>query len=220
MTLTFQDDRASLTLSGGPSPLDFDLSKVPGPEAASRLRALTLGLAERLCSLERQLAGKRGWRWGGVGGVSHLLSGPPTRASISAFPQLRRRRHPPAPARAPGRWALSTSCQVRPVTRTWIGARFPQSKAQPPEEGSMCVALGSRWIQEPPLPVSPRPGSSERWPWTWGQEMVPRRVSHQPRLQEVPRHPCLLCPGFSPSTPIMPPPLLSQEETRWWCRLR
>ncbi|XP_020936891.1 protein PAXX isoform X2 [Sus scrofa] len=96
VTLTFQDDRASLTLSGGPSPLDFDLSKVPGPEAASRLRALTLGLAERLCSLERQLAG------------------PPTRASISAFPQLRRRRHPPAPARAPGRWALSTSCQ------TWI----------------------------------------------------------------------------------------------------
>ncbi|XP_020936892.1 protein PAXX isoform X3 [Sus scrofa] len=56
VTLTFQDDRASLTLSGGPSPLDFDLSKVPGPEAASRLRALTLGLAERLCSLERQLA--------------------------------------------------------------------------------------------------------------------------------------------------------------------
>ncbi|XP_020936902.1 protein PAXX isoform X13 [Sus scrofa] len=51
-----RDDRASLTLSGGPSPLDFDLSKVPGPEAASRLRALTLGLAERLCSLERQLA--------------------------------------------------------------------------------------------------------------------------------------------------------------------
>ncbi|XP_020936899.1 protein PAXX isoform X10 [Sus scrofa] len=95
-SLAALDDRASLTLSGGPSPLDFDLSKVPGPEAASRLRALTLGLAERLCSLERQLAG------------------PPTRASISAFPQLRRRRHPPAPARAPGRWALSTSCQ------TWI----------------------------------------------------------------------------------------------------
>ncbi|XP_047624966.1 protein PAXX isoform X1 [Phacochoerus africanus] len=56
VTLTFQDDRASLTLSGGPSPLDFDLSKVPGLEAASRLRALTLGLAERVCSLERQLA--------------------------------------------------------------------------------------------------------------------------------------------------------------------
>lgn len=73
MTLTFQDDRASLTLSGGPSPLDFDLSKVPGPEAASRLRALTLGLAERLCSLERQLAGKRGWWWGGWGG-SHIFS--------------------------------------------------------------------------------------------------------------------------------------------------
>ncbi|XP_020936900.1 protein PAXX isoform X11 [Sus scrofa] len=55
-SLAALDDRASLTLSGGPSPLDFDLSKVPGPEAASRLRALTLGLAERLCSLERQLA--------------------------------------------------------------------------------------------------------------------------------------------------------------------
>ncbi|XP_057579064.1 protein PAXX isoform X2 [Hippopotamus amphibius kiboko] len=50
------EDRASLTLSGGPSALEFGLSKVPGPEAASRLQALTLGLAERVCSLERQLA--------------------------------------------------------------------------------------------------------------------------------------------------------------------
>lgn len=56
VTLTLREDRASLTLSGGPKVLDFDLSKVPGPEAASRLQALTLGLAERVCSLEQRLA--------------------------------------------------------------------------------------------------------------------------------------------------------------------
>ncbi|XP_027792169.2 protein PAXX isoform X1 [Marmota flaviventris] len=56
VTLSFQEDRASLTLSGGPSTLVFDLSKVPGIEAAPRLQALTLGLAERVCSLEKQLA--------------------------------------------------------------------------------------------------------------------------------------------------------------------
>ncbi|ELR62712.1 hypothetical protein M91_20563, partial [Bos mutus] len=56
VTLTLQEDRASLTLSGGPSALELDLSKVPGPEAASRLQTLTLGLAERVCSLERRLA--------------------------------------------------------------------------------------------------------------------------------------------------------------------
>ncbi|XP_043326159.1 protein PAXX isoform X8 [Cervus elaphus] len=50
------EDRASLTLSGGPSALELDLSKVPGPEAASRLQALTLDLAERVCSLEQRLA--------------------------------------------------------------------------------------------------------------------------------------------------------------------
>ncbi|XP_070312261.1 protein PAXX isoform X1 [Odocoileus virginianus] len=56
VTLTVQEDRASLTLSGGPSALELDLSKVPGPEAASRLQALMLGLAERVCSLEQRLA--------------------------------------------------------------------------------------------------------------------------------------------------------------------
>ena len=61
VTLTLQEDRASLTLSGGPSALELDLSKVPGPEAASRLQALTLGLAERVCSLEQRLAGRWGW---------------------------------------------------------------------------------------------------------------------------------------------------------------
>ncbi|XP_057355256.1 protein PAXX isoform X6 [Manis pentadactyla] len=55
-SLATLEDRASLTLSGGPKVLDFDLSKVPGPEAASRLQALTLGLAERVCSLEQRLA--------------------------------------------------------------------------------------------------------------------------------------------------------------------
>ncbi|KAM9642527.1 protein PAXX isoform 2-T2 [Trichechus inunguis] len=56
VTLTLQEDIASLTLSGGPWTLTFDLSKVPGPEAAPRLQALTLGLAERVCRLERRLA--------------------------------------------------------------------------------------------------------------------------------------------------------------------
>ncbi|XP_014637854.1 PREDICTED: protein PAXX isoform X3 [Ceratotherium simum simum] len=55
-SLAALEDRGSLTLSGGPLALDFDLSKVPGQEAASRLQALTLGLAERVCSLERRLA--------------------------------------------------------------------------------------------------------------------------------------------------------------------
>ncbi|XP_031306861.1 protein PAXX isoform X2 [Camelus dromedarius] len=59
-SLAALEDGASLTLSGGPSVLGFDLSKVPGPEAASRLQALTLGLAERVCSLERRLAAAAG----------------------------------------------------------------------------------------------------------------------------------------------------------------
>lgn len=58
VTFTLLEDGASLTLSGGPLALDLNLSKVPGPEAASRLQALTLGLAERICSLERQLTGE------------------------------------------------------------------------------------------------------------------------------------------------------------------
>nr|XP_021546706.1 protein PAXX isoform X4 [Neomonachus schauinslandi] len=57
VTFTLQEDGASLTLSGGPSALDFDLSKVPGPEAASRLQALTLSLAAQVCTLKSQLAG-------------------------------------------------------------------------------------------------------------------------------------------------------------------
>lgn len=58
VAFTLQEDAAaSLTLAGGPWALDFDLTKVPGPEAASRLQALTLGLAERVCSLERRLTG-------------------------------------------------------------------------------------------------------------------------------------------------------------------
>lgn len=62
VAFTLQEDAgASLTLTGGPWALDFNLSKVPGPEAASRLQALTLGLAERVCSLEQRLTG-------GVGG--------------------------------------------------------------------------------------------------------------------------------------------------------
>ncbi|XP_032979994.1 protein PAXX isoform X3 [Rhinolophus ferrumequinum] len=54
-SLAALEDGASLTVSGGPLALDLNLSKVPGPEAAPRLQALTLGLAERVCSLERRL---------------------------------------------------------------------------------------------------------------------------------------------------------------------
>ncbi|KAM6169745.1 protein PAXX [Rhynchocyon petersi] len=56
VNLSLQEDIASLTLSGGPLALTFDLSKVPGPEAAPRIQALTLGLAERVCQLEQQLS--------------------------------------------------------------------------------------------------------------------------------------------------------------------
>ncbi|XP_008840125.1 protein PAXX isoform X1 [Nannospalax galili] len=56
VTVHLKEDGASLTLSEDPSALAFDLSKVPGPEAATRLQALTLSLAERVCNLERQLA--------------------------------------------------------------------------------------------------------------------------------------------------------------------
>ncbi|XP_037654102.1 protein PAXX isoform X2 [Choloepus didactylus] len=56
VTLTLQEDRVTLTLSGGPSALTFDLSKVPGPEAAPRLQALTLCLADSVCRLEQRLA--------------------------------------------------------------------------------------------------------------------------------------------------------------------
>nr|XP_019612388.1 PREDICTED: protein PAXX isoform X2 [Rhinolophus sinicus] len=55
VAFTLQEDGASLTVSRGPLALDLNLSKVPGPEAATRLQALTLGLAERVCSLERRL---------------------------------------------------------------------------------------------------------------------------------------------------------------------
>ncbi|KAM4877861.1 protein PAXX [Thomomys bottae] len=60
VTVSMQEDQASLTLSGGPSAPAFDLARVPGPEAASRLQMLTLGLAERVCGLEKQLAAVAG----------------------------------------------------------------------------------------------------------------------------------------------------------------
>lgn len=56
VTVSLQEDRATMTLSGDTSALAFDLSKVPSLEAAPRLQALTLGLAERVCGLERRLA--------------------------------------------------------------------------------------------------------------------------------------------------------------------
>ncbi|XP_004613434.1 protein PAXX [Sorex araneus] len=56
VAFSLQEERASLTLSEGPSALHFELSKVPASEAASRIQALTLALAERVCSLEQRLA--------------------------------------------------------------------------------------------------------------------------------------------------------------------
>ncbi|EDL93584.1 similar to hypothetical protein MGC36831 (predicted), isoform CRA_f [Rattus norvegicus] len=56
VTVRLQEDRALMTLSGDTSALAFDLSKVPSPEAAPRLQALTLSLAEHVCNLERRLA--------------------------------------------------------------------------------------------------------------------------------------------------------------------
>ncbi|XP_055456422.1 protein PAXX isoform X2 [Psammomys obesus] len=56
VTVSLQEDRALMTLSGDTSALTFDLSKVPSQEAALRLQALTLSLAERVCNLERRLA--------------------------------------------------------------------------------------------------------------------------------------------------------------------
>ncbi|XP_005408627.1 PREDICTED: protein PAXX [Chinchilla lanigera] len=56
VALSLQEDSASLTLSGPLPTLTFDLSKVPGPEAVPRLQALTLDLAQRVCSLEQRLA--------------------------------------------------------------------------------------------------------------------------------------------------------------------
>ncbi|XP_075841527.1 protein PAXX isoform X1 [Microtus pennsylvanicus] len=56
VTVSLQEDRASMTLSGDTSALAFDLSKVPSPEAAPKLQALTLSLAERVYNLEKRLA--------------------------------------------------------------------------------------------------------------------------------------------------------------------
>ncbi|XP_044938696.1 protein PAXX isoform X3 [Mustela putorius furo] len=79
-SLAALEDQASLTLSGGPSALDFALSKVPGPEAASRLQALTLRLADQVCTLTRQLAGT-------VGGCAQSLhwAPPPLAPALWAF---------------------------------------------------------------------------------------------------------------------------------------
>ncbi|XP_031225212.1 protein PAXX isoform X2 [Mastomys coucha] len=56
VTVSLQEDRALMTLSGDTSAVAFDLSKVPSSEAAPRLQALTLSLAEHVCDLERRLA--------------------------------------------------------------------------------------------------------------------------------------------------------------------
>ncbi|XP_017833002.1 protein PAXX isoform X1 [Callithrix jacchus] len=110
VALTLQEDRASLTLSGGPSPLAFDLSKVPGPEAAPKLQALTLDLAQRVCSLERRLA------------AAEETAASPRKSSQPTAPQLflpgcgwdavsfRSHPHPVSPRpRSPERWPRTWS---------------------------------------------------------------------------------------------------------------
>lgn len=69
---------------------------------------------------------------------------------------------------------------------------FPRTRLRLQREdacGEGVVALELHRTQEPPsYPVSFRPGSSERRPWTRDQEAVSRRVPHQPGLQEVLTH--------------------------------
>ncbi|XP_066896360.1 protein PAXX isoform X4 [Kogia breviceps] len=113
-----------------------------------------------------------------------------------------------------------------------LEARFGLSAAEDITPRFSCCRGDGHQPQEElpaggPSALLTRPGSSERWPWTWGQEAVSGRVSHQPRLQEVPTHsPSFLCPGSIPGpcppfhTPMVSFPLLSQQETSWWCRLR
>lgn len=116
VTFTLQEDGATLSLSGGPSALGFDLSKVPGPEAASRLQALTLGLAERVCSLEQRLAG-------GVGGGGGSTPQPhwrrlPTPPFLPALPSCRGESYQLQDERsAGGASAVLTRCGPSPMTR-------------------------------------------------------------------------------------------------------
>ncbi|XP_027708546.1 protein PAXX isoform X3 [Vombatus ursinus] len=57
VSLTLKDDSSvHLTISREAETLTFNLSKVPSPDAAPRLQALMLRLAEQVCRLERQLA--------------------------------------------------------------------------------------------------------------------------------------------------------------------
>ena len=161
-----------------------------------------------------------GWQVGGGGNPQPGLTKVPQAgpAFLLSTPQLlQRRRRPPAPGRAPGRRGLISSYQVRPVTcdSGWGRADCSGTQEQASKSRERLYPCGrGSWARglaglrsPPPTSCFPRPRSSERWPWTWGQEAVSRGVSHQPRLQEVPpRPPSLLCPGSSmdpahPSTP-------------------
>lgn len=215
--LTLQEDRASLTLSGGPSALTFDLSKVPGPEAASRLQALTLGLAKCVWSLERRLAGRiggghlipslgspalapaPGTQWG-----SHGLSSPAAEET-AASP-----RKSPRPA-GPQLFLPGKACT--PVTQVGLCALIWNSvspeQASCSRESACLFGKGCGWdaarFRSLLILFSPRPRYPERWPWTWGQEAVSRRVAHQPWVQEVPAHRPLPAPGVQPWIPPLSP---------------
>ncbi|KAL4689335.1 hypothetical protein H8959_012126 [Pygathrix nigripes] len=186
VALTLQEDRASLTLSGGPSALAFDLSKVPGPEAASRLQALTLGLAKRVWSLERRLAAAE---------------------ETAASP-----RKSPRPAGSqrflPGK-ACTPVTQVGLCALIWNSVSPEQASCS--RENACLFGEGCGWgaarFRSVPMLFSPRPRSPERWPWTWGQEAVSGRVTHQPWVQEVPCPPAPSCtqgPTLDP-TPFSTP---------------
>ncbi|XP_036983690.2 protein PAXX isoform X2 [Artibeus jamaicensis] len=165
VTFTPQEDAASLTISGGPSTLDFELSKVPGPEAAPRLQALTLGLAERVCSLERQLAS-----------VEEMAASP----RKSPRPVGPQQFLPGSPLACDLGWGCTRSTLTQ----------FPHNKSHAPGKHSVYV---ERWLWpwDPtafrcthPHPAFPRSRFSERLPWTWGQEAMSWRVPHQPWLQK------------------------------------
>lgn len=197
VAFTLQEDGASLTVSQGPLALDLNLSKVPGPEAATRLQALTLGLAERVCSLERRLTG-------GIGGGYPAASlGAPFPCLHSwLFSQLQRRPLP-APGRVLGWWGLSNSYQVRTVTVTGWGCahssvtQFPQNKTQAPEIGSYVERRV--WTWDPP--------GFRCSPILFPPDPDPQRGVPGPGVRRRCPGESLINPGFKRCLPTAPPPV-------------
>ncbi|XP_077005089.1 protein PAXX isoform X2 [Tamandua tetradactyla] len=120
VTLMLQEDKISLTLSGGTPDLTFDLSKVPGPEAAPRLQALTLGLAECVCRLERQLAAL-------FLPATEKTAASPRKIPRPAGPQLFL--PDPDPQRGNPAPGVRRRCPVRNLLVAWT-LRTPESRAE------------------------------------------------------------------------------------------